>query len=284
MTTIGEALQDAARRLGAAKIESARLDARVLLAQAMNLRPEDVFGREERFVSADAVARFHSMISQRENRVPVSRILGRREFWSLEFELGPDTLDPRPDSETLVDAALQTHPNPEDAFRLLDLGTGTGCLLLAILSERPSATGLGVDAVEGCIEVARRNADRLAFADRAKFQLGDWGVGLEQQFDLIVSNPPYIADHEIAKLEPEVSRHDPRRALTGGTDGLDAYQALATDLPRLLAPGGIAILEIGYNQAGDVTEILRRAGLSVSSIKTDLAGQDRCLITKPQKL
>jgi release factor glutamine methyltransferase len=209
---------------------------------------------------------------------PLSRLRGAREFWSLDFALSPETLDPRPESETLVAAALDAVPDRAARLRLLDLGTGTGCLLLALLSELPNAWGLGIDRAAGAAATARANAVALGLASRAAFIVGDWGEALRGGFDFVVSNPPYIPSADIPALAPEV-RHDPLRALDGGPDGLDAYRALAPDLARLLR--GTALIELGAGQAPAAARIMRTAGLDVRGTRPDLAGIDRCLVLEP---
>ena len=201
----------------------------------------------------------------------MAQILGEREFWGRAFRVTPDVLDPRPETETLVEAALGGPP----AGRLLDLGTGSGCLLVTLLAEWPEATGVGVDVSPAALAVARENAERHGVEERATFHRGDWCAGLEGRFDLIVSNPPYIADDELAQLAPEVREHEPRLALAGGPDGLDAYRRLAPELPRLLSPGGRVLLEVGAGQAAAVVTILDEAGLAVGGIRCDLGGHGR---------
>ena len=270
---------DAERRLSAAGLDNARLDARLLVAAALGVEPNALRVAEDRALSADELRRIEDFLSRRiEAREPVSRILGRREFWSLEFRITSAVLDPRPDSETLVEAALALFPERAAPLRVLDLGAGSGCLLLAVLHERPRAAGLGVDASEAALKVAAENAQRLGLAARAQFRAGDWTGGLAERFDLILSNPPYIALSERLSLAPEVLRHDPPGALFAGPDGLDAYRAMLPEIPRLLAPGGAALFEIGATQAAAVANIAHAGGLAVIEARGDLAGRERCLI------
>jgi release factor glutamine methyltransferase len=210
----------------------------------------------------------------------LTRILGRREFWGLEFALSPDTLDPRPETETVIEAVVTRRPDRTHAYRILDLGTGSGCLLLALLSEFPKASGIGVDIAPGAAATARRNAEALGLADRAHFFAGDWGAALAGSFDVIVANPPYIARAVIPNLPSEVREHDPHRALDGGADGLAAYRTMAADLPRLLAPDGLFAGEIGSDQAGRVAAVLACAGLTVEAVLPDLAGLSRCAVAR----
>lgn len=253
----------------AAGIATARLDARVLAVAAI--------GADSRIapdfaVAVERAALYHRMIDRRAAREPVSRILGRREFWSLDFTLSPATLDPRPDSETLVEAVLARRPG---ARRVLDLGTGSGCLLLALLSELPEASGVGLDRSFAAIETARANARALGLADRASFIVGSWGDALAGGgFDVVMSNPPYIRRADLAGLDPELT-YDPVLALDGGDDGLDAYRALIPDLPRLVAPGGLAALEVGSDQGEAVSRVMSEAGFGVEPVIRDLAGLPR---------
>jgi release factor glutamine methyltransferase len=273
--TVEEALALGFRRLTDAGIEAARLDVRLLLASQLGVSPSDVSLIGDRVLPPEAAAAFETNIARRIAREPASRILGEREFWSLPFRLGPDTLDPRPDSETVVETALaQFGAEPR---RVLDLGTGTGCLLLAVLGERPAWTGLGLDIAAGAVAVARVNAAALGLADRARIEAGDW-ADAEGGFDLILSNPPYIPSGEIEGLEPEVSVFDPRRALDGGPDGLAAYRALAPVILKHLVPGGRAVLEIGQGQADQVVGILSVVGLAEIERRRDYGGIERCLV------
>ncbi|MGO4129817.1 peptide chain release factor N(5)-glutamine methyltransferase [Inquilinus sp. YAF38] len=278
MSSIAEALRDGTARLAAAGIDSAMSDARLLLMHALGIDRTGLLTRAAEPLPPEAAGRYADHLARRAAREPVSRILGRREFWSLDFALGPATLDPRPDSETLVEAALAAAP--DRPLRVLDLGTGTGCLLLAVLHDRAAAFGIGVDRSEAAARVARDNARALGLADRAAFTVGDWATALAGRFDLVLSNPPYIPDSDIAALEPEVREHDPRLALSGGADGLDAYRALAAALPDLLAPGGTAVVELGIGQAADVAALFRGAGLDIAGTPHDLAGIPRCVVTK----
>jgi len=276
--TIGECVASGARRLAAAGVPDARRESRLILAYALDIEPVAVTGYPERPVS-DPQA-FEALIARRARREPLSHLTGRREFWSLEFETGPATLDPRPDSETLVEAALAVMEERQAPLSLLDFGAGTGCLLLALLHELPVATGLGVDVSPEALAVARRNAERLGLESRARFEEGNWGESLAGPFDLIVCNPPYIPGADIAGLEPEVSDFEPRLALDGGPDGLDAYRALMPDVARLMAPEGAAVLEFGAGQGEAVGQIAAAEGLTAAGFASDLAGLDRCLTAR----
>lgn len=274
-------LGEAERRIAAAGIESARLDAQILLAAVLGAEPGTLRFAEDRRIDSRDGQRIENFLRRRaKTREPVSRILGRREFWSLDFRITPAVLDPRPDSETLIEAALASFPNRAAPLAVLDLGTGSGCLLLAALYEYPNAVGLGIDASEKALKVAAENAERLGLAARVQFARGDWGRELEESFDLVLCNPPYIAEAERAELAPEVARHDPPGALFAGPDGLDAYRAILPDLVRLLAPHGRALFEIGAVQAGAVLEIAHQSGLDVVEIRRDLAFRERCVVLK----
>lgn len=286
MTPAAALLRDAAVRLEAAGVEEARRDARLLLAEALGVETHRLILEPQTNVPPAAADRFAGFVAARAARVPVSRILGRREFWGLTFRLSPATLDPRPDSETLVEAVLKAFPDRTAPLRVLDFGTGTGCLLLAVLSEYPNATGLGIDKAEEAVATASANAADLGLAGRAEIRLGDWGQGLGGQgvgepFDIILSNPPYIEAAVVPALAPEVARHDPLLALAGGADGLDAYRRLLPDVARLLAAQGHAFLELGQGQAADVAALALQCGLMQRALHADLAGIARCLELVP---
>lgn len=280
--TLHGILRSAEARLRAAGAETPPLDARLLVAAALDMAPDALRFAADRALTETEAARAEALLARRIAREPVSRILGRREFWSLDFRIAPGVLDPRPDSETLIEAALALFPNRAAPLRVLDLGTGSGCLLLAMLYEYPNATGLGVDSSEKALEAARGNAIRLGLAGRARFVEGDWAreIPAGERFDLVLCNPPYIAENERATLAPEVARHDPPAALFAGPDGLDAYRAILPGLARLLAPGGRALFEIGAAQGEAVSEIAREAGLDVLDVKRDLAKRARCLVMR----
>jgi len=276
--TVGAALQSAVGRLHAAGIDTARLDARLLLGEVLNLETADLVAHPERPLAAAEGERFHGLIERRCQHQPVSQLLARREFWGLSFRVTADTLTPRPETETLVEQALARIPDRTRALRLLDLGTGTGCLLLALLHELPQATGLAIDRSPAALAVAQVNAAALGLAARAEFRLGDWLDGLSERFDLIVSNPPYIGTSELEQLAAEVARHEPHLALDGGRDGLDCYRAIARGLGRCLRPDGRLLLEIGAGQADSVAAIFAAAGFACAGRHDDLAGLPRCLV------
>ncbi|WP_207483645.1 peptide chain release factor N(5)-glutamine methyltransferase [Arenibaculum pallidiluteum] len=275
--TLREAQRMAEARLREAGIESPELDARLLVQHALGLTRERLMIQARAMLTLAMVDRIMALVERRAAREPVSRILGRREFWSLELRLDPSTLDPRPDTETVVEAALSRVADRRAPLRVLDLGTGTGCILLALLSELPAATGLGVDVQPAAVATAAANAARLHLDGRAAFRHGDWAAGIDERFDLVVSNPPYIPDGDIAGLAPEVRAHDPLPALAGGPDGLDAYRALAPEMQRLLAPGGAVALEVGQGQDAAVAALLAAQGLRDVRVKADLNGIGRCV-------
>lgn len=277
--TVARLLATATGRLRAGGIGNARRDARVLLAHASGLEETTIVARPDSAVCpamAEAVGR---LVERRIGGEPLSRVLGRREFWSMDFRLSRETLDPRPDSETLIEVLLGHVPDRGLPLRILDLGTGTGCLLLSLLSELPRALGVGVDLSHDACATASANAERLGFADRAIFAVADWGAASPAGgFDLVVSNPPYVSRGEMSALDEHVREFDPHLALCGGDDGLDAYREIAQLLGRLLAPGGLAAVEFGAGQAAEVSAIFARADLCVRSVHRDLAGHERCLL------
>jgi len=275
--TVAACVAWASDRLKAAGIEQPRRETRLLLAHALGLEPAAITGYPERPVP-DREG-FLRLVERRARGVPMAQILGRREFWSLDFRVTPDTLDPRPDSEAVVEAALAAVADRRDeALSVIDLGTGTGCLLLAVLSELPAAEGLGVDLSPAAAIVAQDNAARLGLGRRARFLVGDWAAALSGGFDLVLANPPYVARDEIARLQREVAQFEPRLALDGGADGLDAYRSLSGDIRRLLRPSGTAVLEVGFGQWEAAAALFRRAGLRVAEPGRDLQGVARCVI------
>jgi release factor glutamine methyltransferase len=279
----GAAVTAAAARLAAVGISDSRREARLVLALALGVEPATVLGYHERTLEPAAAARFESLVRRRESREPFSRMAGKRGFWTLELALSPETLDPRPDSETLIRAALGRFPGRESPLRVLDFGTGSGSLLLALLAEYPNASGIGVDRLAGAVTTARRNAAAAGLADRARFLVGHWGAALDTAVDVILSNPPYIPSDLIDTLAPEVARYEPRQALDGGVDGLGAYRELAPELRRLLKVGGSAFIEVGAGQAASVAAIMAQQGLVLTELARDLAGIERCAIFTPEK-
>ena len=281
-TTRLAALKVLGEAFRAGGIETAQRDARLLTLAAAGIVHADLI-RAPRAPLGEAAATLDAHARRRIAREPVARILGEWEFWSLPFTLSADTLVPRPDSETVVAAALLALGPRRHAggpLRILDLGTGSGCLLIALLSELPGASGVGADLSAGAIATARANALRNGVADRASFVESDWASAITGQFDLIVSNPPYVADPILDGLEPEVRVHDPRLALSGGRDGLDAYRAIVAALPDLLAPGGVVALEIGSDQPETVSALLRAGGWIVEGPFADFGARPRALVAR----
>lgn len=275
--TGNEALRLAIPRLQAAGITDAPRDARALLAHAAGIAPDRLTLHLADPLTPEAETAFATAITRRTNREPVSHITGTRLFWGRPFRVTPDTLDPRPETEILVEEALQ-----EPFLKLLDLGTGTGCILLSCLAGMPMATGTGTDIHPATLTVAEGNARSLNLAPRARFVLSDWFTAIQGRFDLIVSNPPYITEDEMADLSPEVL-HEPRRALTPGGDGLDPYRAIARGAPARLMPQGRLIVEIGPSQGAAVAALFAAQGLTDIRILPDLDGRDRVVSArKPQ--
>ncbi len=274
---IATALRHGAARLRTAGIDNPRLDARLLLAHALGRTTEALLRDPNAAIDPTG---YNALLARRAAHEPLALITGRREFWSLDLAVSAATLIPRPDSETLIEAALAALPDRARVRRILDLGTGTGCLLLAALSEFPAAFGVGTDRSAAAATLARDNAAMLGMADRARFVCTDWAAGLAGRFDLILSNPPYIRSGDLAALMPEVARYEPTAALDGGVDGLDAYRRMLPELPGKLAAGGVAVLELGEGQEAAVAALAGAAGLAAVS-RADLAGIPRALVLRP---
>ncbi|HEY0013617.1 MAG TPA: peptide chain release factor N(5)-glutamine methyltransferase [Allosphingosinicella sp.] len=270
--TVSEALAEATTRLAAVG-DTPRLDAELLMAHALGVSREALLLTHLSDPVPDA---FEPLIRRRLAHEPVAYILGTRGFWTIELEVGPGVLIPRPDSETLLDAAV-AHFGKAGPRTILDLGTGSGALLLAALDQWPDATGVGRDACPEALVIAKRNAGRLGLAERAAFSRGDWGEGLDGPFDLILCNPPYVETD--ADLPPDVRDWEPHGALFAGPEGLDDYRRLAPEIGRLLGPEGLACVEIGASQASRAGALFEAQGLEVR-VRRDLAGRDRCLVLR----
>jgi release factor glutamine methyltransferase len=281
-TSRAEAVRVLRRAFAEAGLPEPERDARLLVLEAAKLEPLALVTAPDMALGEETSARLNALLARRLAREPLDRIRGHREFWGLDFALGPDTLSPRPDSETVVAAALVALPEREAPTRLLDLGTGSGCLLIALLHERPQAVGVGLDRSPGALAVARANAARNGVGSRFLAVCGDWAAALRARFDLVISNPPYIPSAAVETLDPEVHEHDPRLALDGGADGLDAYRRILRDAGPLLAPGGRLVLEIGAGQADDLDRLGTLHGYAILSRNQDLGGHVRALTLAPR--
>jgi release factor glutamine methyltransferase len=271
-----DVLNDAAAQLAAAGVADPRREARLLLGHALGVDQATLLRDPERLVDTDTV---RPALARRAAREPMALIIGTAGFWSLDLATSSATLVPRPDSEAVVEAALAAFPT-RDVDTVLDLGTGTGCLLLAVLSECAGAFGVGVDIVPEAAALAMRNAAALGFSGRTVFFCGNWGTALAARFDLVLCNPPYIARADIPRLMPEVARYEPPSALDGGPDGLAAYRIVIEAMPYLLAPGGAAVLELGLGQAPEVITLAQAAGLVAQPPRADLGGIARALVMR----
>jgi release factor glutamine methyltransferase len=273
--TLLSAWTGAKQRLKAAGVDSPVIDARLLVQAAAGATRTDIISDPYRPLSADQSAELNRLLIRRERREPISHILGVKGFWKIMLRVTPEVLTPRPETETILDVVLELYAQAA-RFSVLDLGVGSGAILLAILTERPGAMGLGVDVSEEALAVARENAANLGLAGRAALLRGDWTAGLaDEGFDLVVSNPPYIRSGDLAGLDPEVRDHEPRLALDGGPDGLTAYRRLAEEIPRVLRPGGRFALEIGWDQGAAVAALFTDAGAQGVRIVRDLGDRDR---------
>jgi len=279
--TIAARRRALAEKFREAGIESAETDARLLMAHALGIDRAELIANGERTLKPDEIEAIDALAARRLRHEPVARIFGRKEFWNLTLTVTPDVLVPRPETETVVEAALDAAVRDAlqmEKLRILDIGTGSGALLLALLSELPNAVGTGTDISTAALAVARANAERNDLSGRCSFIACDIAVGLKGPFDLIVSNPPYVARGDIATLAPDVRDYDPALALDGGDDGLSAYRAIAAQAPGLLAPGGRLIVELGAGQEAAVRALFTKAGLAVAATYDDLAGIRRALI------
>ncbi|MBO1359474.1 peptide chain release factor N(5)-glutamine methyltransferase [Acetobacter sacchari] len=274
--TVGEWINLAADILRQADVDDPRREARLLFELTTGIAPLEQIA-QGRSVLAD-VGGFMSLVRRREKKEPMAHLSGRKGFWTLDLEVTPETLIPRGDSETLVEAVLDARPDRSAVTKVLDLGCGTGCLLLAVLSEYPEAFGVGLDRVPAAAALARRNASRNALGDRATFVAGSWTHALRGQFDVVLSNPPYIPTPDLNALMPDVRRYEPFSALDGGADGLDDYRCIIPALTEVLAPDGLAVLEIGVGQEESVPAIAVGEGLVVFDVRRDLAGMPRAVI------
>ena len=276
--SIPKLMHCATEAIASAGVRGARRDVRILICAAIGITPEHLFADPNQEISVLSNLRFREYVRRRCCREPVSRILGKRSFWDLDLTVTPDVLDPRPDSETLVETLLESVDDRQGSFRLLELGVGSGALLLSLLNELPYATGVGVDLCPNAIIVAKANAINAGLGFRTCFAAMNWSDALDARFDIVISNPPYVMSSSIDSLSPEVRCYDPPLAIDGGPDGLAAYRCLARALPGLLAPGAIAGIEIGYGQLAAVLNIFSDSNLKVGEIRKDLSGRSRCLV------
>ncbi|MBV8061709.1 MAG: peptide chain release factor N(5)-glutamine methyltransferase [Alphaproteobacteria bacterium] len=266
------------QRLRDAGIDNPVLDTTLIICHTLNLTRTALLDTIQRILTDAELDTLNRLFARRCMHESVSRIIGARPFWTLQFGLNEATLEPRPDSETLVEVTVASLPDKQVPFSILDLGTGTGCLLLSLLSELPNAHGLGIDKAPRAAEQATANAALNHLSARATFQTGDWLQGITERFDIIISNPPYIARDDIPTLMPEVRDYDPRLALDGGPDGLDIYRHLIPQLPQHLNKGGLAVFEVGVGQAEDVEKLMHSNGFCDVLTHMDLSGIVRCVI------
>lgn len=287
-TIINQALLAGTEALERAGIENPKIEARMLVGLAINGGPEKVVAHGNRQMTQSEYVAFLSALKRRCSNEPMAYITGTREFWSLPFIVTPSTLIPRPDSETLVEAILGHIIDKTNTIRILDLGTGSGCLLLALLSELTNASGVGIDASSDALKVASMNANALGLSGRTKFINSDWNDAgwtneLNEKFHIVVSNPPYISNSEITLLDSTVREHEPLLALGGGVDGLDSYRAIIATLDKLLLDGAMVAFEVGHSQSSDVSQILSQNMLEVIEIKEDLSGIARAVLARKIK-
>ncbi len=277
-TTITAAMKFATSKLSAAGIQEPRLDSKILLCHAAKIDQLTILSNPERLLSSESIKIFDELIQRRALREPVSHLVGQREFWSLPFKVSQDVFDPRPESEILVQAAIDSIKNKEKVISALDIGTGSGCLIISLLRELPLASGVGVDISEPALCIARSNAEQNLVGDRIKFIKSSWGEDLSERFDIIITNPPYIPIREKHLLEPEVAHYEPGLALFGGCDGLSAYHHLCFHLLKLLKPEGIVIIECGKGQAQSVIKIFTDSSFIHLKTLLDLNAVERCCI------
>lgn len=279
--TVAAALAEAGGRLRAVDVDSPDLDARVLLRQVTGHEDAWLIANPEAEIDRTALQVYAELLERRERREPISQIVGEWEFWSRSFRVTGDVLTPRPDTETLIETVLGRVENRNAPLRILDLGTGSGCIALTLLAECPNATALGVDASPAALEVAAANAEALGLSDRIEWRETDWCEGIEGLFDVIVSNPPYIARYELKHLDPEVREFEPNMALDGGADGMAAYRRIIPSLKRLAADRPIIAFELGQGQARGVAALGRVAGLRIADVDQDIARRARVITLEP---
>lgn len=279
--TIAAALAEAGGRLRAVGADSPELDARVLLRQVTGHEDAWLIANPDAEIDETALQGYAELLERRERREPVSQIVGEREFWSRTFRVTCDVLTPRPDTETLIETVLARIEDRDAPLRILDLGTGSGCIALTLLAECPNATALGVDASPAALDVAAANAEALGLSGRVKWRETDWCEGIEGPFDVIVSNPPYIARYELKHLDPGVREFEPNMALDGGADGMAAYRRIIPQLERLGTGQSVIAFELGQGQARGVAALGRVAGLRIAEVDQDIARRARVITFEP---
>ena len=278
INTLGSAYRYLTHQLTIAEIENPQLEARILLAYAAGIDQTHIIGYPEDQLDKTTMWYLNELITRRKNGEPIAYITGTKEFWSLNFEVTQKTLIPRPDSETLIEAILDFFTNHTQHLSILDLGTGSGCLLLALLSELPNAKGTGIDISPSACKVAQKNAKQLGLDNRAEFYQGNWMENIHNQFDIIVSNPPYIAEANIKFLNKDVMLFEPHLALSGGADGLSAYRVIARECITCLKQSGLLAIEIGITQARQISKILMENGLTITKTQRDFSNIERCIL------
>jgi release factor glutamine methyltransferase len=276
--TLGSVYRYLIRELSLSKIENPQLEARILLAFASGVKQTRIIGYPEDKLDNSIISNLDKIMARRKTGEPIAYITGVKEFWSLNFNVTKETLIPRPDSETIVQSVLDTITNHMDRISILDLGTGSGCLLLALLSELPKAIGVGIDISSTSCKIAKKNAKELGLNNRAKFYQGNWMEGIHDQFDIIVTNPPYVAEPDMEFLNREIRLFEPHLALSGGPDGVAAYRLIAKESITRLKTAGILVVEIGINQAQSIRDIFVQNGLKIIKTQRDFSNIDRCIL------
>ncbi|MBN66102.1 MAG: protein-(glutamine-N5) methyltransferase, release factor-specific [Rickettsiales bacterium] len=278
MPTLAMAQHAMSTQLSDAQIDNARLDARLLIQHALDMTAEQLVRDAQQTIDEAQYAAIEALVQRRAAHEPLAQIVGTKPFWRDAFVVSRDVLSPRPDSETLIEAVLAHRPDTYVPYAVLDLGVGSGCLLLSVLREYTHASGTGVDVSDAALAIAQQNAKNLQLDGRVSLKKGNWGKTLQKPYDIVISNPPYIALDARDGLAPEVKDYEPALALFGGSDGLECYRELAMQLPSLLAQDGIAVIELGAGQAADVSELFQRAGMQVKECKNDLNAIPRALV------
>lgn len=281
---LSDILADASFRLRSSGVQSNSLDARLLLSFVLGLSQEKLLANPDLIISQKKHNDFQRLIKRRIEREPISQLTGKREFYGQDFMVSSSVLDPRPDSEVLIESILEHYPNPESNLKILELGVGSGCLILSILSKFSNSSGIAIDIKQEALEVAKTNSKSLRLSDRIKFIRSDWFAKLNKSvdgFDLIISNPPYIPTDQIPHLQPEIFKYEPKVALDGGFDGLECYRKISKEVSSFLKDGGYLFIEIGFNQDQPIIKIFEQeSGLKLTGSKKDLSGITRCLIFK----